>query len=270
MSFETPDIQQEVKKNRENSSEKFKSIYRGIWADELEDKQQLPMGGSLFSKELTTKLELDFSSFDYELSGFTEENLKKIYKQSEDSVKEWLRKINSNIDPYLFFLLFQAQKKVHKLLEINLETPTNSFERRKMYQNNNIPKLSQLKGKSECVERAVLGQYILQKSGIKSSYVSGITMNNPKDDDEYPEDHSFIVLSDPTNKAKTLIFDIARPKSGAEIPRLLETDAPLTYDLLKDKEDLLVGATEVLQRGRLWFGVGDPTAGYHEIIEKPN
>ena len=37
----------------------------------------------------------------------------------------------------------------------------------------------------------------------------------------------------------------------------------------KDKEELLIGATEVLQGGRLWFGVGEPVAGQHEMIEKP-
>ena len=45
------------------------------------------------------------------------------------------------------------------------------------------------------------------------------------------------------------------------MPRVLETDVPFNYDLLKDKEELLVGATEVLQGGRLWFGVGEPVAG---------
>ena len=52
------------------------------------------------------------------------------------------------------------------------------------------------------------------------------------------------------------------------MPRILETDVPYNYDLLKDKEELLVGATEVLQGGRLWFGVGEPVAGQHKTIEK--
>jgi hypothetical protein len=138
-----------------------------------------------------------------------------------------------------------------------------------MYQNQEPPKLSNLKGKTACAERAALGQYLLQRSGIESFYVSGVTMQDVKDDDESPEDHSFIVFNHPSKSNSTLIFDIARPRSQNDLPRVLETDVPFDYDLLKDEEELFIGATEVLQGGRLWFGVGDPTTGYHKTLEKP-
>lgn len=93
-------------------------------------------------------------------------------------------------------------------------------------------------------------------------------MQDIKDTDEFPESHSFIVLKHPTKPESTLIFDIARPRSQHNVPRVLETDVPFTYELLQDKEELLVGATEVLQGERLWFGVGDPVAGQHKTIEK--
>ena len=220
--------------------------------------------------KLTTKLELDLATFDEQLGGFTEENIKKVYEQSKESVKDWLEKIGSDMDPYTYFLCYNVQQKIHKLLEVDPNAPTNSFERQKMYWGQKPPKLSELKGKTECAERAALGQYLLQRVGAESAYVSGITMRDVKDTDEFPEDHSFIVLQNPTKPESTLIFDIARPRSQHNVPRVLETDVPFNYDLLKDKEELLVGATEVLQGGRLWFGVGEPVAGgQYETIKNP-
>ena len=253
---------------KQKSIETMLSIHRGIWAERLNNGQELPISGSLFSKELTTKLELDLEAFNEQLGGFTEENIRKVYEQSKDSLREWLEKVGSDIDPYTYFICYQAQQKVHKLLEVGLNTPTSSFERQKMYWGEKPPKLSELKGKSECGERAALGQYLLQKFGAESAYVSGITMQDIKDTDEFPENHSFIVLKHPTKPESTLIFDIARPRSQHNVPRVLETDVPFTYELLQDKEELLVGATEVLQGERLWFGVGDPVAGQHKTIEK--
>lgn len=252
----------------EGSAEAMRLIHRGVWAERLDKAQELPVGGSLFSKELTTKLELDFTAFDEQLGGFTEENIRKTYEQSKGSMRDWLEKVGSDIDPYTYFLCYQVQQKMHKLLEVDLNMPTDSFERQKMYWGEKPPKLSELKGKTQCGERAALGQYLLQRAGAESAYVGGITMQDVKDNNEFPEDHSFIVLKHPVKSKDTLIFDIARPRSQHNVPRILETDVPFTYELLQDKDELLVGATEVLQGGRLWFGVGEPGAGWHKTIEK--
>lgn len=269
--FESPyqEPTTESSQEKQESVEAIREIHRGIWAEHLVGGQELPIGGSLFNKELTTKLNLDLAAFDEQLGGFTEENIRKVYEQSKESVKDWLEKVGSDMDPYTYFLCYQVQQKMHKLLEIDPNAPTNSFERQKMYWGEKPPKLSELKGKTECAERAALGQYLLQKAGAESAYVSGITMQDVKDTDEFPEDHSFIVLQNPTKPESTLIFDIARPRSQHNVPRVSEMDVPFNYDLLKNKEELLVGATEVLQGGRLWFGVGEPVAGQHEMVEKP-
>lgn len=239
-------------------------IHRGVWASHLANGQELPLGGSIFSNELTTKLKLDFEAFDEQTTNFTETNVKDAYEKNRDKVVEWLDKVGSDVDPYTYFVCFQIQQKMEKLLEVDPEKPTNSFERQQIYAKDESPKLSELKGKSECGERAALGQYLLQKVGIDSTYMSGITMQDAKDDEEFPADHSFIVLKNPAKLESTLIFDIARPRSSSNVPRILETDVAMTLDLLRDKDDLLVGATEVLQGGRLWFGVGEPVAGRHE------
>lgn len=274
--FEKPLHQESLNENekrpeKQESHEVLKEVYRGVWAESLVDGQELPVGGSLFSKELNIKLKLDFEAFEKELKDFTEEDIEKLYKQRKESVKSWLEKVGSDVDPRTFFICYLVQQKIHKLLEVD---PSNPYEldwlaREKMYTDKEPPKLSEFKGKSACAERAALGQYLLQKAGVKSAYVSGITMQDPKNTEEFPDDHSFIVLENPDKPESTLIFDIARPFSQHNLPRILETDVPFTYDLLKDKRELLVGATEVLQGGRLWFGVGDPAAGYHKILEKP-
>jgi hypothetical protein len=262
-----------IESNKENKE--IKSIYRGIWAEKLKDGQELSMGGSLFNEKLSKKIELDFSSFEEDINGFTEEKIKESYEKNKDKVIGWLNRVGSDIDPYTYYHCYQIQQKTEKLLEINLEDSIEKREgkREEVYNEKKIPKLSELKGKPMCTEIAALGQYLLQKININSIYVGGITMIDGKSKDEFPEDHSFIVLKDPNKKEVTLIFDIARPRiaESSRMPRILETEIPFNYELLKDEENLIVGATEVLQRKRkLWFGVGDPVAGNHRLAIEDN
>jgi hypothetical protein len=60
-----------------------------------------------------------------------------------------------------------------------------------------------------------------------------------------------------------------RPRSGNNLPRVLETDVPFNYELFGQTQNLLVGATEVLQGGRLYFGVGHPMLEQElQVIDK--
>jgi len=93
-------------------------------------------------------------------------------------------------------------------------------------------------------------------------------MWNLKDNEEHPEPHSFIVIKDPTKPESSLIFDISRPLSDQNLPRVLETEVPFTYELLQNKDDLLVEATEVLKWNKMWFGVWDHAAGGHKTIKE--
>jgi hypothetical protein len=263
--LEHQDPKIESMQEKQEDTEVIRKIHRGVWAEQLVNNQELPVGGSLFSEELTIKLELDLATFDEQLEGFTEERIREVYEQKKEEVEDWLEKIGSGMDSYTYFLCHNIQQKIHKLLEIDSNNQINSLERNKMYSGQKVPKLSELKGKTKCGERAALGQYLLQKIGVESVYVGGATMRDPKDTDEVPESHSFIVLEHPTNSESNLIFDIARPHPQHNIPRVLETDVSFNYDLLKNKEELFVGATELLKGGRLWFGVGDPAPGHHII-----
>ncbi|MBM3255909.1 MAG: hypothetical protein FJZ04_00335 [Candidatus Moranbacteria bacterium] len=264
MSFEN----EELLANRVREKE-LKTLNRGVWAEELRNGQELPLGGSLFSSELTTKLELDFESFNDRLENFNEENIRSLFQKNKKAFLDWLEEVGAQIDPYLFYVCCQVQNKTHKLLAVDPKNNVSSFERREVYnKNKNKPKLSSLIGKTECGERAALGQYLLQKVGLESIYVGGVSMDDAKDSNEYPTPHSFVVIKNRENPQETIIFDIARPKSQHNLPRLLKPDVPFNYELLKDKEEVLVGATEVLQGRRLYFGVGEQVAGEHNIIGK--
>jgi len=252
-------------------------LYRGIWAEYLGDNSTLPVGGSLFSTELTTKMSLDFNFFEKQLQNFNKEHIDGLYEEHKKEVAQWLDKVGSDVDPYLYYVLSLVQTKTQSMLGVDKDDPMNqspegvqrNASRMGMYEKGQTPKLSEFVGRSMCAEIAAMGQYLLQRIGVVSTFVAGIAMVDARDKEEYPEDHSFIVLKNPSSDKETFIFDIARPRSQQNVPRLLKTDVPITYGLLKDKNDLLVGATEVLQGGRLWFGVGEPTAGAraHNVID---
>lgn len=231
-------------------------IYRGNWADRLENGQDLPVGGSIFSDELTTMLTLDFDRFNGQLDNYrSPQKTSELYEQNRQAVTDWLSQVGSRIDPYLFFVANTVQRKVQAVLDVKPESPPSGLERRVKFKDNRA-KLTDLRGIAMCAEQAALGQYLLQtvlQEGYSSSYMGGVETENPQ---QGLSDHAFIVVKDP--KSKTYIFDIARPRSGNNLPRVLETDVSFSYELFDKTKNLLVGSTEVLQGGRLYFGVGNP------------
>ena len=245
----------------------IKFLHRGVWADELKNGQELPVGGkAIWSKEMDLKLRLDFESFSGELERFNEDTLKQRFEEKKEPLLAWLKQVGTDVDPYLFFVANHVQTTVTKLLEVSNGDSDGGFKRAQKFSEGNTPALSELKGETMCAERAALGQYLLQKAGIESTYVSGVSMSDAKDSDEFPEDHSFIVTKIPDGSG-TYIFDIARPKSQHNLPRILKTAVPFTYDLMAGKKELLVKAKEVLPGGEIWFGVGDPVCGEHDLVE---
>ena len=235
----------------------MRKLYRGIWADRLEVGEELPIGGSIFHDELTIKLVLDFDSFNADLENYrSPEKVSGFYHKNREGVENWLAKINPQIDPYLFFVLNSVQNKVQSIMKIDsANLASKELERLTRFSNDKV-KLTDLKGMAMCAEQAALGKYLLQhvfQEGYSSAYMSGVTAERPQSESG---NHSFIVVKNPNSK--TYIFDVARPRSQHNLPRILETDAPFNYEQFDGTENLLVGATEVLQGGRLYFGVGNP------------
>jgi hypothetical protein len=241
-------------------------IYRGIWADRLDAGEELPAGGSVFSDELTTRLELNFDSFNPELDNYrTPQKVSQAYDQSKESVREWLTQNNADVDPYLFFVANTVQKKVQSALNVRPESKSNVLERIAKFKEGKS-KLTDLKGVAMCAEQAALGQYLLQnvlQAGYSSAYMSGVTAQSPRGE---IEDHSFLVISAPDKGS--YVFDISRPLSGSNLPRMLKTKVPLTYENLADTKNLLIEATEVLQGNKLYFGVGNPMLEQEAVIAK--
>jgi hypothetical protein len=241
-------------------------ISRGIWADRLETGEELPVGGSVFSDELTTKLILNFDSFNGQLDNYhTPQKISEAFEQSKESVRKWLTQNNSDVDPYLFFVANTVQKKVQSAMNVRPESNSNGLERIAKFKGDKA-KITDLKGWAMCAEQAALGQYLLQnvlQTGYSSAYMSGVTAQSPGGE---LENHSFLVISTPDKR--NYVFDIARPRSGNNLPRILETNGPLTYERFADTENLLVEATEVLQGNKLYFGVGNPMLEQEAVIEK--
>ncbi|MDD4111359.1 MAG: hypothetical protein PHS54_07490 [Clostridia bacterium] len=136
----------------------MKKIYRGIWADKLKDKEELPVGGSIFDDELKTKIYLDFNSFKNQLENYSNpERISKGYKESEEAIKDWLSKINSDFDPYLFFVTKNVQKKVERLLEVDKTKETSTVDRMIKIEKGKR-KLTDLIGTAMCAEQSALGK----------------------------------------------------------------------------------------------------------------
>lgn len=250
-------------------------IHRGVWAPHLSHGMKLPVGGSIFSDELTTFLELDLGYFDEKLQNFSLQEVNKTFEKNKLSLIDWLNKVGTNVDPYLYYVSNVVQRKMQDLLQVDSSDLQNRSEegvrrsqmRRDAYLRK-TPLLSEIVGFSECAEQSVLGQYLMQKLEMPSVYMSGIAMADARDIDESPENHSFIILEKDEQNSETAVFDISRPRSFHNVPRLLNTDVAMSADLFKDENDLLVGATEVLQQGRGWYGVGPAASGKHKIVQE--
>lgn len=242
-------------------------LFRGVWADTLNDNDTLPVGGTLLNNEITKQLELDFKTLDVGLEQLNPEEIRAKFEQRKGDILKWLDDAKSDVDPFTFFVCVQIQQYIHRLLEIDAAHPTNPAEREAIYRQKTTPKLSELKGQSACAERAALAQYLFQKAGVKSAYMSGITTRDASRKMESPIDHSFLILENPKHPDRSYVYDVARPRETQHgLPRILETAVAITPKQLEGKTNLLIESKEVLHGGKLWYGIGTPTMGTREMI----
>ncbi len=240
--------------DQEKEAESIKNLNFGIWVDRLKTGDLLPVGGSTFDSKLEKRLDLDFSLFDQDLEIF-QKSREKDFDKFRDDLSKSLESDNIDIDPYLFFVCQSVQRKVAESLEPkdwgfedNFSSES-SESREELYRKEKPPRLSEIGQKSQCAEIAALGQYILQKFELKSSYMSGVSKVKG-----FLEYHSFLVIEDPRDEKSTLVFDIARPtiyKDGARKifgANILKSEIPLSSELFKDKNDLLITATNATTR----------------------
>lgn len=228
-------------------------LYRGIWIESIENGQLLPVGGSIFDDRPTLSVRVDYNSFDSDLENYAQK-ITDHYEANKQHIVEWLKSVGTDIDPYLFYACQQALLKMEALLQVNRDEHDEPA-RRKLYSGDSAPNLSDLKGKAACAEQAALGKHLLKLMGVESTYMSGVTMEDPENPN--PEDHSFLILKE-NDKPDSIIFDIARPKTQHNLPRLLRTDFPLTAEVFKGKKHDLVRGTDILDKKQLYYGVGHP------------
>lgn len=244
--------------NLENDYDNIKNIPRGIWSNNLYDGDILPVGGHLNSDELDIKLELDFSTFEGELENYNKESFIEFFETGDNkkNYREYLESFGSNFDAFTHFVCFQVQKKVEKLLEIDPVKKTDSQERNYMYENS-IPKLSEMRGKSMCSEIAALAQFLIQRIGIESAYMSGKSSSSSSPNSF--ENHSVVVLKNPENDKFDLIFDVARPRESGT-PVIYKTEEDFDYKNLVDEYEKYIKGQEVVDGRVCWFGVDDGLA----------
>ncbi|MEI6728339.1 MAG: hypothetical protein WCK98_01725 [bacterium] len=268
----------------EVNNQNIKPLNRGIWADRLATNDVLAVGGSMFNSNMLTdksglKLKLDFEYFEDQLIGFTQEEIEKSYTRLKDHFEYWLLQSYANIDPRTFYTFYFVQQKVEELLDVVIGKNT-SRERMSEYANSGTVRLSDLIGITECAERAALTQYLLQKIGVESSYMSGIFMLDPANRDEIPSKHSFVIAQQ-KNGLGSLVYDVARPRSnwarGNSTPRVMRANGELRYQKFKKaKGGGLVETVQVLgyrteaseevNREKLYYGVGYDVAGLKLVL----
>lgn len=235
----------------------FEKIFRGIWATDLKQNQELPVGGSIFSDELTTKLILDFDSF------ISKENLQKSkekiatnYQINKDIYQSWLVKRDVCVDAQVYNLTNLVQKKTLDLLAVDTLKKVNTFERSQKI--NSGAKLSDMKGCAMCAEIAFLGAYMLQEllpEGYTANYMSGVQKELFLGDDVDFEDHSFIVINTPKNEQ--YIFDIAKSNCYYKFPRMLVPEEQLWAEKFQNTQHGVIKAVDVLTKQKALYGVSN-------------
>lgn len=227
-------------------------LHRGIWWT-LRNGELLPVGGSIYSKELTIKLYLDFDTFEW----VSVEHIESVYNENREQFKKWFQALpaylQENIDPKTYFFLIAIQNWVKKRLNLP-DNPSNEIRGKRDYKyhwSETTPKLSDFKdGTAYCAECAALGQYLLQLIDFPSIYMSGLTYF---DDPENSENHSWIVLFPGTEKA--LIWDIARPDSG--LPNLYKNDGTISEEMFTWEENAYIKTQKLLRKSERYFWVSD-------------
>ncbi len=187
----------------ENADEtgRIRQLYRGLWAEEIKEGDKIPVGGSIFSDKLDIVMEVDTELLTDKTDKFIRERLDELYSSDNGQlIKKWIEENNLQIDPMLFHHLLYTQKKMGAILEVGDESV--AVARKDLYLSERYAKLSEFVGQSECAEQAVIGKFLLDKIGIKATFMEGVHVDSKKSD---PFDHAFLILDDSQGEG-SLIF----------------------------------------------------------------
>ncbi len=240
-------------------SPSIKSLYRGIWADEIKEGDKIPVVFGDGEKAKSSLL-VDTAWISGKTANFTKEKVDEICKTdgNDEVLRKWVSDNGFNIDPDLLHRLIYVQAKMSQLLEIGSEDKSN--ERANLYFSKDTLRLSELVGKAMCSERTVVGKLLLDRLGINSSLLEGVAVD---DKNLAPVAHAILILDDPTRNG-SLIFDIGRParsKDGGVVaggyPQLSTTDHKLDYATFHGKDNYVVPAKSIYNDSVIYYGVGN-------------
>ena len=227
-------------------------LHWGIWGT-LENNTKLPVGGSIFSHELTIDLLLDYDSFE----SLPQEKVSDLYTDRKDEFRKWFNDLpkifSKSLDAETFFTLIMVQNGIKKRLNIpdTQERDAEKERNSKYHSNTTPPKLSDFKDATAfCAERAALAQYILQWLNIPSVYMSGITFF---DDSEKSQSHSWIVLY--PDSEKSLVWDIARPQEW--LPNLYTVNGRISLDMFSRANNAYIKTQKLWKNSQRYFWVSD-------------
>jgi len=257
MGFETPSFNSEVEPVPKQ--EKIKQLFGHCFEiSKIEEGDRIPVGGkSIFSSEVNIKVEADFRNF----KEFFQEIHETATKYDLPKLKEWLSSQNIDVDEKLFAELFAFTKKFEQKYSGN---PEGAESRKKLYaEKGKQLKLSDIfnANSAECAEIAALTQGYLQQEGISSSYFSGDVLWSKED--EFPEEHSFIIIK---QGDKVYIYDPAKPTSttSGKFPSLYTVEANFDEEMAKGQKRF-VTARNILSKKEAFFGVNN---GTNVLVEK--
>lgn len=239
-------------------SSKTTVLHRGVWSV-VENNMSLPVGGSVFSPELTVSLQLDFSEFQ---EFGSREKIHELYLMHQQSFDTWFEllpiDLKNSVAPEEYFTLIAVQNGVRSRLnlpvqsEVDVDTDTDAkkieIERNRLAKyDKKTPKLSEFRdGTAFCAERASLAQWLLQQSGFSSAYMSGVTYFEDIADGS---DHSWIVLHPGTEKS--LILDIARPHNN--LPNVYLPESPISEETFLNTQNAFLKTKKLLTNSERYF-----------------
>lgn len=250
-----PEKQTPVPEVETKKVEKIKQLFGHCFEiSKFEEGDRIPVGGeSIFSTEANIKVTGDFEN----LKEFLGEAHELAGKYDLPKLKKWLGLQGIEIDEKLFATLFAFTKKFEEKYPDN---PERAEARQKLYSDKSKEiKLSDLFNANiaECAEIAALAQAYLQQEGISSTYFNGDVLWNKDEDEEFSEEHSFIIIR---QGDKIYIYDPTNPTgtTSGKFPSIYTTEVNFDEEMSK-RQKRFVTAKNLLSKKEAFYGTNDGT-----------
>jgi len=252
-SSEYQQARDEKTETRENGKDFTKRLFGHCFEiSKINEGDRIPVGGdSIFSDDVNIEIIGDFAN----IKNFFTETRELAGKYNLSKLRELLDLQKIEVNEKLFAHLFAFTKKFEEKYPDN---PEKDSVRRNLYRERSGDiKLSDIfqANIAKCAEIAALAQAYLQREGVSSSYFSGDVLWNR--DDEYSEQHSFIIIR---HEGKNYIYDPANPTDTASgrFPSIYTTEANFD-DEMEKKQKKFITAKNVLSKKEAFYGTNNGT-----------